>query len=182
MGKNILVMTGSPRKGGNSDILADSFIKGAEDAGHRITRFDAGRKHITACKACNRCYSGGSPCVEQDDFHELAPMIEEADAMVIVTPLYWYTYPTQVKAAIDKLYALLVGQRPVKVKETALIVCGDSVGTEVFAGIQKTHQEINKLLHWEDKGVLIVPEVEEAGAVRKTDFPRKAEEMGRNYK
>ena len=182
MGKNILVVTGSPRKGGNSDILAEAFIKGAEAAGHTITKFEAGRKHITACKACNRCYSEGSPCIEQDDFNQLAPMIEGADAMVIVTPLYWYTYPTQIKAAIDKLYALLVGQRTVKVRETVLIVCGDSVGTEAFEGIQKTHQEINNLLHWENKGVLIVPEVEEAGAVLKTDFPQQAEEMGKNYK
>lgn len=181
MKKNILVLTGSPRKGGNSDILADAFIKGAEEAGHNVARFEAGRKSIMGCKACNKCYSNGNPCVANDDFNELAPMMEKADSLVIVTPLYWYTYPTQVKAAIDKIYALLVGQRPIKIKESALIVCGDSVGTEVFEGIQKSHQEINNLLHWENKGMLIVPEVEAAGDVLKTDFPQKAEEMGRNY-
>lgn len=182
MGKKILVLTGSPRVGGNSDILADAFIRGAEEAGHTITRFEAGRKNIGGCKACNMCYSNGKPCIVDDDFNELAPMIEEANALVIVTPLYWYTYPTQVKAAIDKIYSLLVGQRSVNVKETALIVCGDSIGIEAFEGIQKSYQEINKLLKWEDKGILIVPEVEAAGDVIKTDFVKKAEEMGRNYK
>ncbi len=182
MDKNILVITGSPRVGGNSDILADAFIRGATEAGHNITRYDAGRKNIGGCMACNNCYTDGVPCVANDDFNELAPMIEEADALVIITPLYWYTYPTQVKGAIDKLYGMLVGQRPVKVRETALIVCGDSEGTEAFEGIVKSHEQINKLLHWENKGILIVPEVEEAGAVLKTEYPQKAEEMGRNYK
>ncbi len=124
--KKILVITGSPRKGGNSSLLADAFIRGAENAGHTITRFNAAHKQIKGCIACNKCYSKESACVFKDDFNELAPTLESADLVAFVTPLYWFTFPTQIKAAIDKMYALVVGERNLKGKETMLLICAET--------------------------------------------------------
>jgi len=76
MSRNILVLTGSPRKGGNSDLLADAFIKGAKAAGNRVDKYETGLKRIVGCKACDRCYSQGEACVFGDDFNALAPLLE----------------------------------------------------------------------------------------------------------
>ena len=88
MGKNILVLTGSPRSNGNSFMLADAFIKGAEEAGHRVQRFDTARKQIDGCRACNQCFKHGKACLFDDDFNSLAPILKEAEVLVLATPLY----------------------------------------------------------------------------------------------
>jgi len=59
--KEILVLTGSPRKRGNSDLMADSFMKGAMEAGHNVTKFKTAFKNINGCRACNSCFSKGKP-------------------------------------------------------------------------------------------------------------------------
>ena len=109
--KNILILTGSPRVGGNSDLMADAFQKGAESAGHKVIRYEAGRNAILPCRACESCFSNGKACVWDDRFsNELAPLIEEADVIVLATPLYWFTFPAQLKAAIDKMYSFIIGE------------------------------------------------------------------------
>ena len=120
--KNILILTGSPRVGGNSDLMADAFQKGAESAGHKVIRYEAGRNAILPCRACESCFSNGKACVWDDRFsNELAPLIEEADVIVLATPLYWFTFPAQLKAAIDKMYSFIIGERNIAGKEAFLL-------------------------------------------------------------
>ena len=120
--KNILILTGSPRVGGNSDLMADAFQKGAESAGHKVVRYEAGRNAILPCRACEACFSNGKACVWDDRFsNELAPLIEEADVIVLATPLYWFTFPAQLKAAIDKMYSFIIGERNIAGKEAFLL-------------------------------------------------------------
>ena len=66
----ILVLTGSPRKNGNSNTLAEHFINGAKEAGHEVTRFDAASSKVHPCIACNKCGMNG-PCVFKDDFERM---------------------------------------------------------------------------------------------------------------
>ena len=179
--KNILVLTGSPRRNGNSDRMADAFIKGALSAGHEVTKFETAKKDIGGCKACKTCWSKGKPCSFQDDFDELAPLLEAAEVIVFTTPLYWFSFSTHIKAAIDKMYAY-VGKNcksHLKIKESFLLVCGADEGMKVFDGIIATYREIAHYMKWEDKGVLAVPEVREKGDIEKTDALVKAEEYGR---
>lgn len=105
MSKNILVLTGGPRKGGNSDLMADAFIKGAGSAGHAVAKYETAFKEIGGCKACDRCYSTGEACVSGDDFNTPAPLLEQNDVLAISTPLYRFTFPAQLKAALDKMHA-----------------------------------------------------------------------------
>lgn len=178
--KNILVLTGSPRRNGNSDKMAEVFIKGALSIGHEVTKFEAAKKDIKGCKACKACWSKGKACTFQDDFDELAPLLEAADVIVFCTPLYWFSFPSQIKAAIDKMYAY-IGKNckyPLKIKESFLLVCGADEGMEVFDGIKATYREIAHYMKWEDKGVLIVQKVNEKGAIEATDALAKAEALG----
>ena len=83
MSKKILVLTGSPRQGGNTDILAEAFIEGAQRAGNQVFRFDAGRKNVSGCVACETCFSSGHPCSYVDDFEEYAGYLKEADVLAM---------------------------------------------------------------------------------------------------
>lgn len=180
--KNILILTGSPRKNGNSDRMADAFTKGAVSVGHQVTKFETARKEIGGCRACKTCWSKGKPCSFQDDFDELAPLLEAADVIVFSTPLYWFGFPAQIKAAIDKMYAYIGKgcKHPLKIKESLLMVCGADEDIKIFDGITATYREIAHYMKWENKGVLVVPNVSEKGDIEATDALMKAEEYGRS--
>ncbi len=181
MSKKILVLTGSPRKDGNSELLAEAFIKGAETAGHKVTKFECGHKNIKPCIACNACYSKDGACVLGDDFNELAPLLEHSEMIVLVTPMYWFTFPAQLKAGLDKMYALLIGGHQSLIQESMLVVCGEG-GESDFEGLVKTYQMIARYQKWKESGILVAPAVLEKGDILKTDFLEKAEQMGRAVK
>ena len=62
MGKNIVVITGSPRRNGNSFAMTDAFIRAAQEKGHTVTRFDAAFRKVGGCRACETCYRTGKAC------------------------------------------------------------------------------------------------------------------------
>ena len=86
MSKKIVVITGSPRKDGNSFAMTDAFIQAAQAKGHSVTRFDAAMLKIGGCRACETCYKTGKACSFDDDFNAIAPAILEADALVFTMP------------------------------------------------------------------------------------------------
>ena len=178
MTKNVLVLTGSPRKGGNSDLLADAFVTGAERAGHTVTKYATADKTINGCKACNACFSKGQACVFQDDFNELVQFVEEADVLVLATPLYWFTFPVQLKAAIDKFYSFMVADRKPKIEQSILMVCGEDDRECGFDGIVRTYELMVEYLEWKDTGRIIVTNVNDKGDIRKTDALQRAEQLG----
>ena len=178
MSKKILAITGSPRKNGNSDTLAEAFLDGAKSAGHSASRFDAGRKKILPCRACQKCYANGAPCVFGDDFNELAPMIESADAVVFATPLYFYSFSAQIKAAIDKMYSFYVGERNVSKKKAALLACGETDIGEDFDGIVKSFRTMADFMEWEVAGVIAATGVEKKGDISGNAALQKAYELG----
>lgn len=180
MVKNILVITGSPRKNGNSSMLADAFIKGALKKGHTVNRFDSAFKTIGGCRACDACWSKGNACFYKDGFSELAPMLENADAIVFVSPLYWFGMSAQLKAAIDKMYAYDKPDciNPLKIKESLLLTCAAEKDTAVFEGIIGTYRGIVNYLNWSDAGVLAVPSVYKIGEITHTGALEKAELLG----
>ncbi|MDF2875333.1 MAG: ywqN 4 [Sporomusa sp.] len=182
MSKNILVLTGSPRKGGNTDKLADAFIDGAQQAGHTTVKFTTADKHIKGCIDCQTCFSRGSACSVPDDFANLAPLLEQADMVVFVTPMYWFSFPVQLKAAIDKLYSYLISKRTLKIKECALLVGGGVQDETMFEGIVKSYKLIAEFLNWKDSGVIIVLGLHDKDDILKTDGLKRAETLGKNIR
>ena len=182
MGKKILVLTGGARRGGNSARMADAFIKGAETAGHEIVRFDAGFKSIKGCIFCETCYKLGDDkaCSHDDEFNSLAPYYEWADSLVVVTPLYWYTYTAQVKAALDKYYSLMVASRPQPIKETYLITCGAGKDDYKYEGIIKTHELISKDRKWDNLGCYYVKGVFNEGDIEEK-YLEALENIGKKF-
>ena len=180
MSKNILVLTGSPRKKGNSNKLADAFIIGALQAGHTTAKFTTADKHIKGCLDCQTCFSKGSACSVPDDFTKLAPLLEQADMVVFATPMYWFSFPVQLKAAIDKFYSYLISKKPLKVSECALLVCGGGTDLDTYEGIVKSYRLIAGFLGWKDSGVIIVPGLHDQDEILKNDGLQKAETFGKS--
>lgn len=181
MAKNILVITGSPRKNGNSDLLADAFIKGALSAGHQVTKFNAAAKTISGCKACDTCWSTDHACSFQDGFTELEPLLESADVLVFASPLYWFALSAQIKAALDRMYAYDMENRKtsLKIKEGVLLVCGAGEGMAIFEGVIASHKSTLEYMKWQNAGILTVPNVSAKGDIIKTDALQKAEQLGK---
>lgn len=101
MHKKILILSGSPRKGGNSDILCDAFGKGAEEAGHSTEKIYVHEQKIGFCKACYACKKNGV-CVQKDDMGAILEKMAGADAIVLATPVYYYAMNGQMKTLIDR--------------------------------------------------------------------------------
>lgn len=99
---NVLVINGSPRAKGNSDILCDEFIRGAEEAGHQVEKISLREKKIFPCKACYACFRTGS-CVQKDDMAEILRKAENADVLLLASPTYFLTMSGQMKVMIDRL-------------------------------------------------------------------------------
>lgn len=180
--KHILVLTGSPRKDGNSDLLADAFIKGAEEAGHHVTVYPAGRKHIKGCLACNKCYAKeNNACIVADDFNELAELYQHSDVIVYATPLYWYSFPAQLKAAMDKMYALARVNCEMALKESILLACCEDTDPHAFDGMLQSYKLIAGYRKWQDIGQVLVFDVNDPGDILKQpEMLKKAKELGIN--
>ncbi len=182
MSKNILVLTGSPRKGGNSDKLADAFISGARQAGHTTVKYVTAQKNIKGCIDCKTCFSKGTACSFPDDFNELAPLVEQADMIVLSTPLYWFTFPAQMKLAIDKFISFLIGGKTLKIKECALLVCGGDPDPSSYEGIVVSYKSIASHMKWRDAGTIVVPGVHMTDDIATTDALARAETLGKNIR
>jgi len=178
---NVLVLTGSPRKNGNSERMADAFIRGAKAAGNEAVKFNTANKQIGGCKACKKCWPKDEPCIFRDDFDQLTPLLEKADVLVLATPLYWFTFSAQILAPLNRIYSYLSEncKRPLKIKSSYLFVCGADEEMEVFDGTIATYRSITGYMKWEDKGILAVPGVQDAGAIENTDALQRAEAMGK---
>ena len=105
MSKNIVILSGSPRKQGNSDLLCDQFLKGAQEGGHQVEKIFLGEKTINPCIACDTCQRKAGQCAHKDDMAEILEKMITADVIVMATPVYFYTMNGQMKTLIDRTYA-----------------------------------------------------------------------------
>lgn len=101
MSKKILVISGSPRKGGNSDLLCDEFIKGASESGNTVEKIYLKDKKIGFCTACYGCIETHQ-CVQKDDMKEILDKMKESDVIVLASPVYFYSVDAQMKVMIDR--------------------------------------------------------------------------------
>lgn len=169
MSKKIVVITGSPRKEGNSFAMTDAFIQAAEAKGHTVSRFDAAMKKVGGCHACETCFKTGKACSFDDDFNDIAPAILEADAVVFSMPVYWYSIPAQIKGVIDRLFSFVVGGKEIAGKECALITCCEEDDLSVMDGVRIPLERSAALMKWKMVGEVMIPGVLNVGDINKTD-------------
>lgn len=107
MQKKILIIKGSPRVNGNSAVLADQVAAGAQEVGAHVETYLLHNMDIRPCDACDTCRDTGGLCVIKDDMETLYPLLREADAILLASPIYWFTISAQLKTCIDRWYAMV---------------------------------------------------------------------------
>lgn len=147
---NILVLNGSPRPNGNTAAMVAAFTEGATEKGHQVSIVNVCRKKIAGCLACEYCHTkGNGRCIQQDDMQEVYPVLEEAEMIVLASPVYYHSFTGQLQCAINRIYAL---DKPKHLKKAALILSSGS--DNVYGGAVYEYQ--NSFLDYlklEDMGV-----------------------------
>ena len=174
----IVVLTGSPRRNGNTNHLAGQFIKGAEEAGHKVYRFDCAQHRVSPCIACNRCGMNGT-CIFNDDFEELHPHLVDADMVVFATPMYYFGFSSQLKTVIDRFYALN-GQIKGASKQAAFLMAYANTDPKETEPMTSHYHTLLRYLGWKDRGMVVAPGMWPTGTVNGTKYDRAAYELGRN--
>ncbi len=105
MTKKVLILSASPRRGGNSDILCDQFMQGAQESGNDVEKIFLRDYEINYCVACDVCKDNGGSCDQDDDMAKIMDKMIAADVLVLATPVYFYTMNAQLKTLIDRTYA-----------------------------------------------------------------------------
>ena len=111
MSKKILILSSSPRRGGNSDRLCERFLAGAQEAGHEVEKVFLKDYKIGYCTGCGTCFNGARPCPQRDDADGILDKMIAADVIVMATPVYFYTLCAQMKTLIDRACARYLEMR-----------------------------------------------------------------------
>ena len=178
MSKKVLILSGSPRKGGNSDILCDEFARGAQESGHEVEKIRVAAKKVAPCSGCYYCRDHGGECAHRDDMAEILQKMIDADVLVLASPVYFYSIDAQLKAVIDRTVARWL---EVQNKEFYYIV---TMADEDIASADTT---LACLRGYADcvqgaveKGVIIGNGVYEPGKVQATPAMGQTYEMGKS--
>lgn len=172
----IVVLNGSGRRNGNTEIMADAFIRGAEEQGHTVEKINLSGKKIGGCLDCKYCFSHNGECAQKDDMQPILAAVDGADMLVFASPIYWFHVSAQLKCAIDRLYAF--AGKGFTVKHAALLL--DSAGEGVFTGAVASYKDTCAYLHWQDRGILTVPGMEEKGSMKNSQGEQQAYALGKS--
>lgn len=178
MSKKVLILSGSPRRGGNSDILCDEFMRGAQESGNETEKIRVSAKKIAPCLACYYCRSHGGECVHSDDMTQILQKMIDADVIVLSSPVYFYSIDAQLKAVIDRTVARWL---EVKNKEFYYIITmADEAKNSADTTLACFRGYADCVEGAAEKGVIIGSGVYEPGKIRDTAAMTEAYEMGKN--
>ncbi|MGB9849850.1 MAG: flavodoxin family protein [Moorellaceae bacterium] len=165
----VLGIAGSPRRRGNSELLLDAALAGAAEYAAETHKIILAELRINPCRGCESCRSG--ECVQRDDMDRLYPWLEQAEVIILASPVYFYGLTAQAKAMIDRCQVFWNRSRQNPVKEDkwgrrgALIAVGATRGPQLFAGAVLTTKYFFKALGMTYCQELLLPGLEERGAV-----------------
>lgn len=185
MGKKILILNGSPRLKGNTNMLCENFRQGAEEAGHTVTQFNLQKLEI---KGCLGCMKGGkdksSPCVQKDDMTQIYPVYEECDLVVLASPMYYWNISGQLKTAFDRLFAVAECDPNYAnpKKDCILLMAAEGNDADNWDPVVHLYEALTKHMQWKDCGRILAGGVLEAGALAGKPILEDARKLGQSYK
>lgn len=178
MSKNVLILSASPRRGGNSDTLCDEFLRGAKDAGHNAEKIFICDKKINYCTACRICDENGGKCVIDDDMAEIIEKMSAADVIVMASPVYFFAVDAQMKTLIDRTAACW---RELAFKEFYFIITAGIDRPDALDGTLSDFRGFLKCLDdCTEKGYIFAQGIREFGAVKNSPYPKQAYDMGKS--
>ena len=181
MNKKVLLLCGSPRKGGNCDVIGDEFLRGAAESGNSVKKIYINDKKINFCRGCEVCLALGAKCVQKDDMAEIIEKMLEADVIVMSSPVYFYSVSAQLKVLIDRCIACEREFWETSGKKASLISTSGSPDKNSMDAVVASFRGLFRCLKTVDEGGIIYGN----GAFRKGDAKEHpamedAYNMGRN--
>lgn len=176
--KNVLIISASPRKNGNSDILCDRFAQGAKESGHRTEKIFLASQTIGYCKGCGVCNSTHQ-CVQKDDMSGILEKMVNADVIVLATPVYFYSMDGQMKTFIDRTVP-----RYTEIRDKDFYFIMTAADTEQ-GSLRRTIEGLRGftedcLAGAREAGIIYGTGAWQAGEITSTDAYDEAYEMGKN--
>ena len=172
----IVVLVGSMRKGGNTDLLAQAFTEGASK-NNDVEIVSVADYKVNPCIGCNSCFTRKeNSCFQNDDMSVIYEKLSTADIVVIASPVYFYGISAQLKAIIDRLHTPM--RNKFKTKKLALLLVGAASLPNLFDSIKLQYQLVLDYFHLEDVGMVLVRGVKEKGDIEGNDALNEAYELG----
>jgi multimeric flavodoxin WrbA len=178
MSKTILILSASPRRGGNSDLLCDQLLKGAQEAGLQAEKIFLKDKEINYCTGCGSCFDRGKGCSQKDDMSEILEKMIQAQVIVMATPVYFYTMNAQMKTLIDRTCA-----RYTEIKEKQfyfIVTAADDTKQATEATLEGFRAFLSCLHEPKEMGVLYGIGTWKVGEIKEKPVMQEAYDMGRN--
>lgn len=160
----IVVLVGSMRKGGNTDLLAQAFADGA-GKNNTVEIVSVADYKVNPCIGCNSCFTReGNQCFQKDDMDKIYEKLKSADVVVIASPVYFYGISAELKAIVDRLHTPM--RNEFKVKKLALLLVGAADLPELFDAVKLQYQLVLNFFHLEDAGMVLVRGVKDIGDIK----------------
>lgn len=183
MGKNIVILNGSPRKTGNTAALVQEFARGAREAGNTVTEFFLDGMDIHGCKGCFGGHSGRAcPCVQKDDMNQIYPAVKESAVVVLASPLYYWNLSGQLRTAMDRLFALEEGEGNLlrgNGRSSALLMAAEGHG---FEDVLTYYGHLMDHLRWKNLGHVLAGGNMDVGDIQGKPELRQAYELGKSIR
>jgi multimeric flavodoxin WrbA len=166
----VLGIMGSPRIKGNSDLLLDQALKGAQSRGAEVEKIVVDKLNISPCKEYYGCLKDGN-CVIRDDMDDLYPKILDADVIIVASPMFFYTVSAQLMLLISRCQALWARKYVLKnldipPKKGAFIAVGATKGEKLFDGPKLTIKYFFQAINADYTEELLVRGVDKRGEIK----------------
>ena len=174
----ITVLMGSHNKNGSTNILAENFKRGAEDAGHSVGIIDVTRMNIHPCSGCVACGYEGL-CVQKDDNEIVKSKLFSCDMVVFATPLYYYGMSAQLKTVVDRFcsYNSSLNSRHLK---SALLAVAWNSDDWTFDALEVHYKTLVRYINFEDMGMVLGVGCGTPSMTRRSKYPDEAYKLGRS--
>ena len=175
---NILILSGSPRKGGNTELLVEAFVKGTSQK-HHVEVVSVHDYKVNPCMGCNACFKNEAhACAQKDDMKIIYEKMANVDMLVIASPVYFYGLSAQLKAVIDRFHNPI--RDTFRIKKMALLLVGAATLPELFDSILAQYRLCLNFFKLEDAGHVLVRGVKEKGDIKNTDALNEAFKLGQS--
>ena len=172
----IVVLDGSPRKNGNTDIMVEAFKEGALKNNHTVEILKIAAMNIRGCQGCQYCYSHEGQCVFKDDMKGIFEELKDTDMVVFASPIYWFDITAQLKCVIDRMYAR--GKIGFNFTKTALLL--DSGANGVYEAALAQYKAMCSYLKWESVGEICIPNMTQKGSMNTSAMLQNVYELGKS--
>ncbi len=176
MSQNIVLLSGSPRVGGNTDMLAAAFIEGAVSTGKIVKLFRVADMKIGGCMGCGHCFLEKGVCIQKDDMPQVLTAIRQTDALVLASPIYYWSVTAQLKLAIDRLYPLISVKALVQ-RAAMLLTCGNK-RESVNEGALFMLKRLCDAYGWDNAGAITAAGLHEKGEIAERTELDDARKLG----